>query len=184
MKDYFSKSCNKTSKKFYQDFDKLPKEIKALLWSQPNMPTFEDLRTAWELVESIPENQKLDLHVYEEERKVANKLEAERKREQKRKDRINARLKNRRIPVYDFQKVIHDPKQARLVQRVTEEEAVKLLATRKNNNDMKIIEPEPTYKRTFIGYRDEVVKNNPEVEIKYYDGEKQKLALSKQMHNA
>ena len=68
MKTPYSKSCNKTSMKFYDDFDLLPREMKEILWHQPLMPTFEDLKTAWELAENtIPfEDMINNLHVFEE----------------------------------------------------------------------------------------------------------------------
>ena len=47
----YSKTCNKTCRRFYDDFDLLPPEMKKLLHEQDRMPTFEDLKAAWELAQ-------------------------------------------------------------------------------------------------------------------------------------
>lgn len=185
MSNYFAKSCNKTSKKFFEDYDQLPAEVKRMLYTQSSMPTFEDLKIAWELVaemEKVDPGQ-TDLNVFEEERKEFKKKEADRLREAKRRAKQAERMaKYTRRPVYEMRRVEPDPKNARLVQRVTEQEAVAKMASRSENKDVKIISPNE-FKRVFVGYRDEIVKANPEQEINYLpDGVSH--SLSKQMHNA
>lgn len=185
MSNYFSKSCNKTAKAFFEDYDKLPAEIKRMLYSQNRIPTFEDLKAAWEIVADLDkiEPGKTDLNVFEAERKEYKKKEADRLREAKRRAKQAERMqKYTRRPIYEMRRVEPDPKNARLIARVSEQEAVRLMASRAENKDVKIVSP-VEYKKVFIGYRDEIEKANPEKEIKYLpDGISN--SLSKQMHNA
>ncbi len=182
--NYFHKSCNKTVRRFYEDFDLLPKEIKEILWDLPYSPNFDDLRAAWELVEknSTFEDLYKILNVFEEQRKQ-DKLEAAKaaklQREQERRDRLNKKWGTRRVDVYRVTKVgeLRGDKHDRLVKRVTEEEAMKLLSQRQENKDVKQITPRTIY--TYVGTK-EVPVNAPEP----YHKELPPQALSKMLHNS
>lgn len=181
--NYFSKTCNKTSKKFFEDFDLLPREIKMMLCHQNRMPTFEDLKAAWELAseEFSIDKLKTNLNVFEEERKEWKKNEAKREKEAKRQERINKQMeKYRRRPVYELVRKEVRPKDAKLI-AISEEEAVRRMANRAENKDVTFGGNILT--KRFVGYKDELLKENPDMEIKYMEiGAPNHI--SKQMHNA
>lgn len=182
--NYFHKSCNKTVKRFYEDFDLLPKELKELLWDLPYMPDFDDLRHAWDLYEkgsSFDDLYKF-LNVYEEDRKE-DKLraarEAKAKRDQERRDRYSRKFGTRRVDVYKITKVgePRGDKHDRLIQRVSEEDAMRLLSQRKENKDVKQVTPRTIY--TYIGTK-EVPVDAPEP----YHKELPPQSISKMLHNS
>lgn len=183
--NYFSRSCNPTSRKFFEDFDLLPKEAKELLWAMPQMPTFEDLKLAWDISAETFSIDKLKtaLHIYEEERKAEKKRNADEERERKRRERANSYFDKyrKRTPLYEMVRREPRAKDMKLIERVSEEKAVTLLAQRKNGDDKPIAQPH--WERRFIGYKEDIIAANPDVEIQYYEGDKLKHTLSKQMGN-
>jgi hypothetical protein len=145
-----------TQRKFLEDFDLLPREVKELLWDHPVMPDFDDLKDAWSLVEKDPRFK--DIFMRLNINAALRKLEVKRLADLNREQRANAKRnkwhdkwrqrheKTRVAAVYQVYTV--DPKQARLVQRVTEEEAAKLLTSRKEAKDV-----QPATVRVFQGYK-------------------------------
>lgn len=181
MKTPYSRSCNKTSRKFYDDFDLLPKNIKEILWKQTTMPTFEDLKAAWELAqETLSLNDIIsNLHVFEEERKALKKKTAEEKRKQKFHDKWAKRQQKyaNRIAVYQQYRVSERPKDQKLIAAVTAEKAAKMIAERKENKDVK---PAGNLIVTkFVGYKtQEEVKKEEIKPLKEIP-----LHICKQFHN-
>ena len=180
MNTPYSKTCNPTVKKFYEDFDLLPREIKQELWAQSKMPTFDDLKAAWKLAQETITLDKMfnNLYVFEEERKAAKKAAADAKRAALKAEKQNARYKNRmeRYAVYKTVRV-HSPKDTRLIEAVSVEEAMRRLANRKENKD--VVAAGPMIKRVFQGFK-------TEAEIKKEDIKPMKevpLHICKQLHN-
>lgn len=183
MQNYMRKSCNKTCRKFFEDFDLLPRELKEILWYQPNGPTMEDLRAAWQLagenwsLESVLAN----LNVFEEDRKAAKEAEAKRKRDQAKRDKDAKRLEKYRGRAQYVNRVVTvpRPKDARLVAIVTEEQAMEALSKRKENKDVKQV---ATFiVRQFVGYSKEAVTEKVD-DTKYMETQPS-LSMAKQLHN-
>ncbi len=183
----FSRTCNPTVKKFYEDFDLLPYELKELLWYLPAMPDFDDLKTAWKLAEAQKGSEWLrkTLNCFEEERKEA--------RRQRREERAQAQAAERQqksmakwgarsakwCNVYALRPVDHsNDKHGRLVARVTEEEAARLLARRVENKD--VVEA-VTHERVFLR-KERIEQPSPEQPMEEPKRRVQQLARS--MHNA
>ena len=152
MANGFRKSCNPTVRKFFEDFDLLPHEIKQMLFEQDRMPNQDDLKAAWELVEEdkTPGMAKIfqNLHCFEEERKADREKRREEQKEAKRRereDRWSKRLRrhNSRIEVM----VRVDPrkrmdKHANLVRTVmTEQELERALTRREENQNVQHAQP-------------------------------------------
>jgi len=185
VENYFSRSCNPTSKKFFEDFDLLPRDVKMMLCHQGTMPTFEDLKVAWEIAaeQFSIDKLKTDLHVFEEERKAEKKRLADEKRRQKQLERSNRYWDKhrKRTPLYEMVRKEPRAKDMKLINIVSEEKAVALLAARKNGDEKPIAQPH--WERRFIGYKEDILAANPDQEIQYYEGDKVKHTLSKQMGN-
>lgn len=180
----FSNSCNPASKKFFEDFDLLPKEVKEILWNSAKPPTFEDLKAAWELAgESFSiEKLKQTLNVFEEERKEAKKKRREDKLKQARLEKVERNNRRREkyrkttfVPVY---KTVRNDKHGRLVERVKLEEAVKMLSNRK---EVKEIRPAGTY-QVLVGWKE--VKKEPDPLKEPPKKEEPVLHITKQFHNS
>jgi hypothetical protein len=182
--NYFHKSCNKTSRRFFEDFDLLPTEVKRLLSFGPTCPTFEDLREAWKLAgETFSLDKVLEqLNIFEEERKQKKVEEARIQKEKKKEERAKARWEAYRKKYYGDQVytriVVRRKKDERLIQKVSEETAVKMLSERKENKDVKII-PEVTVYDVYAGH-----KKKQEKELKFMEFSPVKNSLGKQMHNS
>lgn len=181
--DYLHKSCNKTSRKFFEDFDLLPAEFKALLWYQNGTPDFDDLRAAWQLSGENYLDSTLKLHSFKKERQAKEIEDARAKRDKLRSDRYNKRLSKYRgsqyVQVYDRVVVDRSDKHGRLVALVKDEQAAKLLAERKENKD--VIPAGPVVVRRFLGWKkvEPTEPKKPEYkEINYPQH------ICTQMHNA
>jgi hypothetical protein len=182
--NYFDKSCNKTSKRFFEDFDLLPTEVKRLLSFGPTCPTFEDLREAWKLAgETFSLDKVLEqLNVFEEDRKEESRKKNIEKRlrekEEKRQAKWNEwKKRNLGAEVYS-RVVVRRPKDERLVQKVTEEQAVEMLSRRKENKDVKII-PKVAVHEVFVGHEKKLDK-----QLKFHDFPVVPNSLGKQMGNS
>ena len=152
MANGFRKSCNPTVRKFFEDFDLLPREIKQMLYEQNRMPNADDLKAAWELVEQdkTPGMDRImrNLHCFEEERKAEREKRREEEKAAKlkaRQDRWSNRLRrnNNRVEVL----VRVDPRKrqdrhANLVRTVmTEQELERALTRRAENKDVQNAQP-------------------------------------------
>lgn len=182
--NYFHKSCNKTVRKFYEDFDLLPKEIKEMLWYGNYSPDFDDLRAAWDLAQETGSFESLfkTLNVYEEDRK-RNKLEAARlaklERDKKRRERWQRKWNDyaKHVDVYRVVKVNERvDKHARLAHLLTDEEATKALCARNENKD---VVSAARYVYQFVG-----TKKVEDVKPEEYHKELPPQALPKMLHNA
>lgn len=178
----FSKSCNKTVRRFYEDFDMLPYELKEMIWNNPASPDFDDLKAAWELASEKTSLNDLIYRVNvlkpsKEEQKEINRKERQRKKEEQTRQ-------NRKTHYNEFRAILgaprlkDDPKHARFVQRVTEEEAMKLLAKRKENKDVVAYNP---YVRPIIGYEKVKVVIDPNTIPPEKPGHQH---IAKMLHNA
>lgn len=156
-----------------------------MLWDLPYMPDFDDLKSAWLLAQDtfVSFEELLKRHCMEEERKAEAKRQAELKKQKKLSDRADKwRSKYMRRNTYNITNIDHSQdKHGRLIKTVSEEEAMKLLATRKENKDVK---PAIEYKRTLIAservLRPEPPKTTEEVNAR--DNKPQ--TISKVFHNA
>lgn len=177
----FSRSCNKTIRAFYEDFDMLPREFKEMLWNNPTSPDFDDLKAAWELASAETSlkdliNRVNVLKPSKEELARLHRLEKERKKEE---------IRNKKRKYYEFRPILgaprlkDDPKHARFVQRVSDEEAMRLLARRKENKDVVAYTP---YISPIIGYEKVMVVIDPNT-IPPEKFEKPQH-IAKMMHNA
>ncbi len=178
-KNYFHKACNKTSKKFFEDFDLLPAKYKELLWYQNGTPDFDDLRAAWELSGEDYLSNVLKLNSFKKERQAKEVEEARAKRDKLRAERFNRR-RSKYVQVYKYVKVDHTgDKHGRLVQMIKDEEAAKLIASRKENKD--VVAAGPLVVQKFVGWK-KVDHKEPEKpsykEINYPQH------ICKQQHNA
>lgn len=185
--NYFHKSCNKTARKFLEDFDLLPRQVKELLWYSPSCPTFEDLKEAWKLAGECfsLSDVLMQLNVFEEERKALKKEEADRERRNKHHEK-NAKWHDkwmsRRGETHAWVKRVKDtdPKHARLVQRVSDEQALAMLSKRKENKDVK------SANNTYWSYEKVAIASTPTKEEKpvNYLPDGPVNNITKQMHNS
>lgn len=179
--NYFHKGCNKTVRRFYEDFDLLPRSAKELLWYGNNSPDFDDLKVAWEIAgESFSIENLLKLNCFEKERKEAELAAARAKREAKRREKADARRVKWRSGTghYIWQKVNHvGDKHARLIQIVSDEQAMKLLTTRVETKD--VVPAGPTWRRVYVP--GPVTKQ--EEELKFMEFEP-KQHICKMLHNS
>jgi hypothetical protein len=149
----YSKSCPQTIRKFYDDFDLLPAEIKALIWDSPFMPGEDELKVAWQLAAEDSTlaaliNKVNCLKPTAEELKARAEAERQRKKEQKHNGLL--RRYTYKEPIYGKARLKDvDPKQNRLVMRVSEQQAAELALKRNENKDVK---PASYYVRPVIGY--------------------------------
>jgi hypothetical protein len=181
--NYFHKECNKTSRKYFEDFDLLPREVKELLWFSPRMPGPDELKEAWKLAGELfnLETLMMTTNSFETERKEEQAARNRREREERKAANHRSRF-NRRYGVATFKYVKQlrdvDPKQARLVMRVTEEELARRLVSREENKD---IQPASKYVvfQKFTGY----TKKESKAEISP-DKKVIKQDLTKQWHNS
>lgn len=154
----FHKSCNKTSRRWFEDYDLLPSEVKKLLQESPKCPDFDDLKEAWKLAEELLREKgfKLEdllrLNCFEEEAKEARKEAlARKKREAKeieKQRRYQARV-SRYLPKTGVV-LVRRAKDQRLVNLVTEEEAARLLTTRKEHKDFTAKDAAVKYDAYFV----------------------------------
>lgn len=189
MKTPYHRTAGKLVRRFYDDFDLLPYEMRQMLANQERMPDFDDLRAAWDLAGETMDITDIRryLHSYEEEVKAENKIAADKAREQKRREKAAERHKARygHRSQYDYRPVYRDrlmrrpDKHDRLVQIVQGEAAVKALTKRKENKDV-VRAPLSEFfiKREVVGY--EKVKVEPEV--KYQENLKE-THIVKALHN-
>lgn len=179
-------SCCKTIRKFYDDFDLLPVEMKRMLQEGSLCPDFDDLRAAWDLTERNSSFADLFnmLNVYEEDRKEAERIAAVEAREREKREKLEAKRnkwanKRRGTPHYVVMTVEEEAKKQRLVQRVTAEEAVRLLSKRKENADIK-----PIVKHVArLVYTKEEPKKVEKPGVKYFEFSPP-VHLMKALHNS
>jgi hypothetical protein len=184
--NYFHRNCNKTARRFFEDFDLLPPKYKELLWDQPRMPTLEDVRVCWELAaEEFGLNLvsgSLLLNAFEEDRKEHKAEQARREREARKAEKRLAQHKKYGW-VQTYRKVTQlrevDPKQARLVQRVTEEQVEQLISKRAENKDVVAAGPLKTTLE-FTGWKK--VTELKEPPVNYLETGRQNH-VTKQWHN-
>lgn len=183
----YHRTAGKMVRRFYDDFDLLPYEMRQMLANQERMPNFDDLKAAWELAGETMDITDIRrfLFSFEEEVKAENKIAADAERERKRREKAAERYKRRYGDRYDYRPVYRDrlmrrnDKHDRLVQIVQGEAAVKALTTRKENKDVvKIPQSDYFIKREVVGY--EKVKVEPEV--KYQENLKE-THIVKALHN-
>lgn len=182
----YSKTTCKTIRKFYDDFDLLPSHIKEMLYNGNSCPTQEDIRAAWELVESETKGGLGSiyniLHVFEEDRKQKEIEEARRKREQARQEKYNKKYNRHRNRFVEVMTLVNprnrNDKHGNLVRKVVSEQQLEeMLAKRKQNDYVK--NASPYWVRSFKKI-EEVEKDS---EIKYMENEPQ-VSIFKAMHNA
>jgi hypothetical protein len=180
----FAKSCSKTARRFFEDFDLLPWEVKELLVYGGRMPNFDDLKEAWKLAEELlrkkgfkPEDL-LKLHCFEEEAKEARKKGLKKKREQALANRDRRYQKWYQRGVQERLVVVRRPKDERLIKKVSEEEAARLLTTRKENRDVKVTE-----NTAFVGYYVPVKKSEPVADKKPSATMNARVGIGKAFHN-
>jgi hypothetical protein len=179
----YSRSCCKTVKKFFDDFDMLPIEYKQLLWDGASTPGFDDVKLAWELASADKSLADLIKQVScMKPTKEEKKAQADRERERLK----NERRQNRKHSYYETRAILGkpqlrtlDPKQARLVLRVTEEELEKMLVRRREGKDVRVYSE---YVRPILGYERVKVEIDPNT----IPPEKKEppQQLIKMMHNA
>ena len=129
----YSKTCSKTSRKFFDDFDLLPSEIKHMLDYGPTCPDFDDLRAAWELLQESGTVQN-----------IINRIRCLPKLEKPKSTRYQRRLeaKSKRAQATQQERPVlagnspRSDKHARLVLRVTQEQAAALLNRRQETRDI------------------------------------------------
>ena len=192
--NYFHSSCNKTVRKFYEDFDLLPPSAKELIWHENAAPNFDDLKAAWQLAgESFKLEDLLKLHSFEEERKAEQKrlykLEQQRKKQElieARKDRYDRKHKLGKYAtkVQVYQRVRMKGKKikdnSRLIKLVSDEQALKLLTQRKENKE--IVAAGSYYVNRFIGWEDKKdIPEKPEPEYAKFEPEQH---ICKAFHNS
>ncbi len=178
---HFHKKCNGTIRKFFEDFDQLPYELKEIIWNQPQPPTFDDLKAAWQLAEEMGHTEE-NVHVLRKDRKEQKARDRKAAREAKRAE-VNLRRMNLRRSRYRtiYKKVRidkRDDKHARLV-RLLPEEAMEVMARRNHVDD---IEEATGWKWIPVGRAK--VTDNPEEAVEYFESERPPQSLSKMMHNA
>lgn len=193
----YSKSCNKTVRRFFDDFDLLPRELKEMIWDSPYTPDFDDLKAAWQLAEETGSFEHLLNRIKcldQPKEKEPKKTKEERQRELANR-RMNKYVEKRErerakrggmLAVYRTVRVDHtNDKHARLIKVVSDEEAMRLLSLRKETADIK---PAVTYHRVFVGYVD---PNQKEKDRNSKRGDKTPptkdaapLHITKQLHNA
>lgn len=187
----YHRTAGKMVRRFYDDFDLLPYEMRQMLSNQERMPNFEDLKAAWELAGEMMDITDIRrfLYSFEEEVKAENKIAADKERERKRREKALERQRNRYDhrtsydyrPVYRDKLMKRDDKHDRLVQIVVDEAAVNALTTRKENKDVVKANPAPFFiKRELIGY--EKVPKNVEPEVVYQENLKE-THIIKALHN-
>lgn len=186
MTNGFRKSCNPESRKFFEDFDLLPVEIKQMLWDQPRGPTPEDLKAAWELVEQDKSISGIDriiqnLNCFAERRKEEKKKrreEAKRQAELERSSKWMNRFNRRRVEIM----VRVDPrkrqdKHGNLVRMVmSEQELASAMSKRTEAKDIKLAEP--YWERRFVE-----PKELKDKELNFLENEP-KDSVIKALHNA
>jgi hypothetical protein len=150
----YTRSCCKTIRQFYDDFDALPRAVKELLWDGSFQPTMDDLKAAWEIAAADKSLADLIKEINcMKPSKEELKARADAERERKKREKSEARWAKRRPyyetrPIYGQAKL--NPKHARLVGLViSEQEAAKMLANRKENADVNLV---PMYVCPIIGY--------------------------------
>lgn len=155
----YSKSCNKTIKEFYDDFDLLPSEYKAILQESPTMPTHEDLKLIWEMVaEEQPSIQDIINRVKcIPKPPPAREMTAREKREAKRAENRQRRLNQQngaRVACYGYRRIGSDNPNlsGSLKTFVSEREAAAAIAKRKQNNSLKFV-GNNLVERVFLGYK-------------------------------
>jgi hypothetical protein len=165
----YSRSCPKTIRQFYDDFDLLPRECKELLWYNHSSPDFDDLKAAWELARDSNDLASLIervncLQLTPEEKKA--KLDAEKKAKlEAKRDRLIGKYRYK-APVYGKARLKDsDPKQARLVSLVSEEQAMALACKRKENKDVKpfsnVIRPIISWREVEVTVKDDDTRKAP-----------------------
>lgn len=187
MNTPYHRTTGKMVRRFYDDFDLLPYEMRQLLANQERMPNFDDLRAAWDLAAETMDITDIRryLHSFRVENREERKRLSDMEREQKRRDRAAERHRRRYGDRFSYQPVYRDrlmkrnDKHDRLVQLVTDEEAVKALTTRKENKDVvKVPQSDYFIKREVIGYKKVEIK--PETA---YQENLKETHIAKALHN-
>lgn len=181
MKNYMRPGCNPTSRKFFEDYDLLPIEVKKLLMYGPTMPTFDDLKAAWEIAAQTwnLESVKAQLHIGEEEREEARRADRERKKREREEAKRDKWL-NKYVGRQQYSRIVVDhskDKHGRLIKRITDEEAARLIAKRKENKDV-----QPAGKaivNLYVGR----TKEEPKKDETQYQSKEIKTHITKQWHN-
>lgn len=181
MKNYMRPGCNPTSRKFFEDYDLLPLEVKKLIMYSPTLPTFDDLKAAWDIAGQMwnLEDVKAQLHIGEEEREERKRAEAARKKRE-REEAKKAKYRNKYFGRQLYTQIVVDhsaDKHGRLIARVSDEEAARMIANRKENKDVK-----PAGKaivNVYVGR----TKEEPKKDETIYQPKEVKTHITKQWHN-
>jgi len=168
------------SQKFYDQFDYLPPDLKALIWDSPTMPITEDLEVVVKLAE---ETGSIDKVINRANSKpTQDKETAQQRRERKMQERLNKigqRCAYITRPVYGRPRLRDDKHRSLILRLLTPEELEKMLATRQENANI-----QPAFVRPIIGY--ETVKKVPKErgDKVLPDKPAPQPSLMKLMHNA
>lgn len=154
----YSRSCNKTVREFYDDYDLLPSEYKKVLQESPTMPSPEDLKLIWEMVaEEQPSIQDIINRVKCLPKPPPEKVLTERqKRDLRREENRQKRLAQQRassVARYGHRRLGSDNPNlsGSLKVLVSEREAAEALARRKQRDHISF-SGNNLVERVFLGY--------------------------------